>query len=476
MNTQFSVWVRALALAIFSLGLVACGSEDTLSGTADSGGETPTDPTDPTDPVTTTTLRMGVLDQANGNFIQNVIAVGQSPIADGVGTTVRVDIVDETGALYTADSVAVSFTAACADADAFPGTRSTGTTGSASTVYTGTVPCVGEDTLTATATFGDQTLSATGVVEVRAIRMGVLDTGTFTEGRVHVGQDPIATRGSSGLRVDLVDEDGNLFTLDNFEVAFTSAVCGGSSELDSPVTSVNGVARSTFQDAGCASGAQTTDTITATASAYGKALSATGSLTIEPANIGALEFDSATPTVIGLRGTGGQGIQETSTVTFVLRDDVGDPVEGETVRFTLDRTSGGVELSDSQGISNSEGKVSVVVRSGTVHTTVRVRAEATDPNSGDTIFSQSDQLVISSGITDNDSFSLTASCFNLEAFDYDGVEAEVNIRLADRFNNPVPEGTAVAFTTEEGSIDGQCFVDTTGACSVTHGHRRGKLF
>ncbi|MEN8822225.1 MAG: hypothetical protein ABF271_14100 [Abyssibacter sp.] len=467
MNTQFSVWVRALALAIFSLGLVACGSEDTLSGTADSGGETPTDPTDPTDPVTTTTLRMGVLDQANGNFIQNVIAVGQSPIADGVGTTVRVDIVDETGALYTADSVAVSFTAACADADAFPGTRSTGTTGSASTVYTGTVPCVGEDTLTATATFGDQTLSATGVVEVRAIRMGVLDTGTFTEGRVHVGQDPIATRGSSGLRVDLVDEDGNLFTLDNFEVAFTSAVCGGSSELDSPVTSVNGVARSTFQDAGCASGAQTTDTITATASAYGKALSATGSLTIEPANIGALEFDSATPTVIGLRGTGGQGIQETSTVTFVLRDDVGDPVEGETVRFTLDRTSGGVELSDSQGISNSEGKVSVVVRSGTVHTTVRVRAEATDPNSGDTIFSQSDQLVISSGITDNDSFSLTASCFNLEAFDYDGVEAEVNIRLADRFNNPVPEGTAVAFTTEEGSIDGQCFVDTTGACSVT---------
>ena len=467
MNMQFSVWLRALALAIFSLGLVACGSEDTLSGTADAGDETPTDPTDPTDPVDTTTLRMGVLDQANGNFIQNVIAVGQSPIADGVGTTVRVDIVDETGALYTSDSVTVSFTAACADADAFPGTRSTGATGSASTVYTGTVPCVGEDTLTATATFGDQTLSATGVVEVRAVRMGVLDGGTFTEGRVHVGQDPIATRGSSGLRVDLVDESGALFTLDNFEVAFTSSVCGGSSELDSPVTSVNGVARSTFQDAGCASGAQTTDTITATASAYGKALSATGTLTIEPANIGALEFDSATPTVIGLRGTGGQGIQETSTVTFVLRDDVGDPVEGETVRFTLDRTSGGVELSDSQGISNSEGKVSVVVRSGTVHTTVRVRAEATDPNSGDTIFSQSDQLVISSGITDNDSFSLTASCFNLEAFDYDGVEAEVNIRLADRFNNPVPEGTAVAFTTEEGSIDGQCFVDATGACSVT---------
>ena len=37
--------------------------------------------------------------------------------------------------------------------------------------------------------------------------------------------------------------------------------------------------------------------------------------------------------------------------------------------------------------------------------------------------------------------------------------------LADRFNNPVPDGTAVTFTTEGGSIDGGCTTNN-GQCSV----------
>ena len=466
MNTQFSAWLRALALATISACVVACGSDNTLSGNGDgTGGGTGGTP-DPGDPVDEIVLRMGVLDDNSGTFTQNVIFVEQSPIADGVGTTLRVDIVDENGAPYIDNSISVDFSAGCADSSALPTNRTTGTTGRASTIYTGTVACAGLDAITATATFGDQTLSASGSVDVRVVRMGSLTGGSFNEGVVAVGQSPIATRGSSGLRVDFVDQNDNPISSAALTVSFSSAICTGDATLDSPVTSVNGVARSTFQDAGCASGAEITDTITATTTAFGKALSAAGNLTVQPANLGALEFVQADPPVIGLRGNGGQGIPETSTVTFLLRDEVGDPVEGETVVFVLDRNTGGIELSDSQGITNSDGQVAVVVRAGTVHTSVRVRAEATDGNSGETISSQSDQLVISSGIVDNDSFSLTAECFNLEAFDYDGVETGVNIRLADRFNNPVPEGTAVAFTTEEGSIDGQCFVDATGACSV----------
>ncbi|WP_348674098.1 hypothetical protein [uncultured Abyssibacter sp.] len=467
MNTQFSAWLRAIVLALISVSIIACGSDNTLSGDNDDSGDGTGGVDDPTDPVNEIVLRMGTLDGNTGTFTQNVIFVEDSPIADGVGTALRVDIVDENGTPYTDEAITVAFTANCADASALPTNRSTGTSGSASTVYTGTVACAGQDAVTATASFGDQTLTATSNVEVRVVRMGVLDAGTFTEGAIAVGQSPIATRGSSGLRVDFVDQNDDLVTSSTLSVAFSSAVCGNDASLDSPVNSVNGTARSTFQDAGCASGSEITDTISASTTAFGKTLSATGSLTVRPANLGALEFVQANPPVIGLRGTGGQGIQETSTVTFLLRDDVGDPVEGETVTFSLDRNTGGIELSDTQGITNSDGQVSVVVRAGTVHTSVRVRAEATDGNSGETISSQSDQLVISSGIVDNDSFSLTAECFNLEAFDYDGVETQVNIRLADRFNNPVPEGTAVAFTTEEGSIDGQCFVDATGACSVT---------
>ena len=69
-------------------------------------------------------------------------------------------------------------------------------------------------------------------------------------------------------------------------------------------------------------------------------------------------------------------------------------------------------------------------------------------------------------MADQDSFSLSVGCFNIEGGDYDGTTTSVNIRAADRFNNPVPDGTAVAFRAEGGAIQPQCLT-TDGACSVT---------
>lgn len=42
---------------------------------------------------------------------------------------------------------------------------------------------------------------------------------------------------------------------------------------------------------------------------------------------------------------------------------------------------------------------------------------------------------------------------------------KITARLGDRFNNPVPDGTAVTFTTEGGVIGGSC-TTVKGACSV----------
>jgi hypothetical protein len=54
--------------------------------------------------------------------------------------------------------------------------------------------------------------------------------------------------------------------------------------------------------------------------------------------------------------------------------------------------------------------------------------------------------------------------------DYDGTIATITARLADRFSNPVPNGTAVSFQAEGGSILPQCQTTTTanegGVCSV----------
>jgi hypothetical protein len=83
---------------------------------------------------------------------------------------------------------------------------------------------------------------------------------------------------------------------------------------------------------------------------------------------------------------------------------------------------------------------------------------------------QSSQLTISTGIPTAGSFSLAESCQNIEGLDYDGTISTVTARLADRFSNPAPNGTAVSFQAEGGSILPQCQTTTNssegGVCSV----------
>ena len=65
---------------------------------------------------------------------------------------------------------------------------------------------------------------------------------------------------------------------------------------------------------------------------------------------------------------------------------------------------------------------------------------------------------------------MAVTCPNVEAFNIDGVTVGVTARLADRFSNPVADGTAVSFTSEGGIIQPQCTTTTTatesGVCTV----------
>ena len=78
----------------------------------------------------------------------------------------------------------------------------------------------------------------------------------------------------------------------------------------------------------------------------------------------------------------------------------------------------------------------------------------------------SDVLTISTGISDQDSVSLSATKLNIEGWGVDGVTTILTMRLSDHFNNPVPDGTAVNFITEGGQIIGSC-TTVLGACSST---------
>jgi len=185
---------------------------------------------------------------------------------------------------------------------------------------------------------------------------------------------------------------------------------------------------------------------------------------------GSIQFVSALPKTIVLRNTGGEGYSEFSNVTFKLIGTDGLPMEGRTIRFTLSETTtiGGLAIDPLTAITNSEGLVSTTVQAGSMPTVVSVKATTTvqDVNDQDQeLVAYSNDLVVSTGRPDQNSFSLSLSVQNPEAWEYDGVEVDVTARLADHFNNWVPDGTAVYFTTEGGSIESSCKT-VNSACTV----------
>ncbi|MGE5624164.1 MAG: Ig-like domain-containing protein, partial [Bacillota bacterium] len=210
------------------------------------------------------------------------------------------------------------------------------------------------------------------------------------------------------------------------------------------------------------------DTITATAAnpnATLGALTATGTVTVAPAVLGAIQWVSTTPadSQIALAGAGGS---ETATVVFKVTDTTGGPVANQSVTFSLETTVGGLTLTPTTATTGTDGSVQTIVHAGTLHGTARVKATTT--KSGTTIFTVSPGIVISTGIPAQDRFSLSLSAHDVQGFDLDGTTVTVTARLADRFGNPAADGTTVSFTANGGHIDPSCITTgATGTCSVT---------
>ncbi|MEO1203937.1 MAG: Ig-like domain-containing protein, partial [Pseudomonadota bacterium] len=209
-----------------------------------------------------------------------------------------------------------------------------------------------------------------------------------------------------------------------------------------------------------ATGCSGPDTITATATPGTTSISATATVTVQPAVIGSLQFESATPANIGIKGF---GLTESSAVQFRVLDTQGNPAANQDVTFSLNSTLGGITIAPDTATSDITGLVTTFVTSGTVATSVRVTASLM---SNPAVNTQSDSLVISTGIADQDSFSLSANPINVEGWDVDNSPSDILIIASDRFNNPVPDGTAIFFTAEGGQVDSSCLTQG-GQCSVT---------
>ncbi|PKH02505.1 hypothetical protein CXF72_11285 [Psychromonas sp. MB-3u-54] len=245
------------------------------------------------------------------------------------------------------------------------------------------------------------------------------------------------------------------------EVTFTSyCAADGTANLDETVTSINGVAQSTYQPIGCVGD----DLITA--SAQINSLSASTTVTVASSPADSIRFLNASPQNIAIKGTGGADRQETAKVLFQVVDQNGKASALQDVQFELGRGPLGTTINPKFATTNTDGEVYTVVSSGKVPGTVKVKVKLV--NSALLISSLSSELSVSTGLPDQNSFSVSTENFSPEAFEYDGVKVGVTVQLADHYNNAVPDGTTVFFHTEAGAINDQAN-GTVGSC-LTEGN------
>lgn len=344
-----------------------------------------------------------------------------------------------------------------------------------------TATAEGAGSATASVTYGSQTASSSVVISTAVaptaavvLDLGNLASGTYADGALSLSSaGPIAQGSTITVRADVVDSATSTAYDSPVTVSFRSACASQTTptaQIDAQAITTGGRAEVTYRPISCTG----TDTITATLLDGTRTLTATASISINAPNITQIAFVSATPSSLALSGTGGMGRLTQSQVKFRVTGDTGSSIPNQLVCFGLSTTAGGLSLNASSARTNSAGEVVATVQAGSVPTSVRVQASvdtdgdnncATVPSP--TLTAVSDALSVSTGLPHQKGFSIALSRINPpQAWTTDGVEVEVTVFSSDHFNNPVPDGTAISFWTELGSIESAC-TTVGGTCSVT---------
>ncbi|QDF65938.1 hypothetical protein FJQ87_03950 [Shewanella sp. SNU WT4] len=428
-----------------------------------------------------------VEDKSRYQLISSINLNGTPVTRIKVGETVQLQALVTDDQNQAVTNAKVTFSAG--NASLQPATALTNNAGLAQIPFTPSVNELGASALTASIDHSGQVITKTSLFEVLSndvvedstqIKLGHFADGTFINGTLGTslpkdsnGNYLLSAIGSFGLTASLVtiDEQGKVTRLQTPTSVSFSSNCslGGNAKLDTPVTSVAGDAKATFEDTSCSGNTERNDEIIATALIGNQSLTATLPFILARQTLANLSFISAEPKQIRIKGAGGTGSSESSLVTFKVFSANGQPAAQQTVVFSLDTLVGGLSfangLGSATGISNALGEVSVRVLSGTVPTPVRVTATATDADTGIKISSQSEQLTVNTGLPQQLAFSLSTTTSNPEAGSRDGTKVTITAYAADNFSNPVPDDTSINFTSEGGQIVPSCLT-VNGSCSV----------
>lgn len=309
------------------------------------------------------------------------------------------------------------------------------------------------------------------------VRFGFFDdAGNFREGELRIVLSPISTGGTTGVQLDLADEDGVRALVDATASFRSSCLERGDATItpDSP-SATNGRITASYTAEGCTG----SDEITVDISLDGEFFEgvARGTVEFSQQELGSAVFVESSQSIIAMRG-GGSTIPESAILTFRVEDRNGAPLRGKSVTFALNPSSNpaGLTLESIGGnTTDDEGEVRVRVRSGSLPTSVRVRMTVTDDSSGLEISTLSEMLIVSTGLPTSRRLSLSASTLNIPGLNCDGEPSSINMRMTDRFGNPAPRGTSVLFhTSQGGQIASECQAgdplgdpqEESGVCTV----------
>lgn len=316
----------------------------------------------------------------------------------------------------------------------------------------------GAGTLNASATISGP--DSTGAVDTTVVT-GIVD---YTVGVANIALIELNVGGSTplaafGNRLISVKTTINGFVASNIAVPVTFNASCGTALPATVTTDAFGIASTTY-NASLATCAGTNVSISASA-AGATPISAT--IAVASSIATNVQFVSAAPQLIYLKDSVGT---TQAQVVFKVVDSGGNPLQNKKVRLSLSNTATGVSL-DTVGnnspidlTSDNLGLVSAAVFSGTVPTSLNIRAILLEGNNSPTsVFSDSNLLTVASGRPTQRSLSLSIGNSSIEGFNVDGVGTTVTLSMADRQGNPVPPGTQVNFVTESGiMLPPVCFV------------------
>lgn len=174
-----------------------------------------------------------------------------------------------------------------------------------------------------------------------------------------------------------------------------------------------------------------------------------------PASIVLLNAD---PYEIGVHGT---GENETSMLTFQVRDKSGNPIGGtKQVNFTRVGPTGGNEYLNPTSVGTTRDMALAItyLNSGTKSGAVQIQAAV----QGTSIVSTPVKITIVSGLPDSAHFSIFPVKLNSYALGIAGVSDVITAYVGDKYGNPVPNNTAVWFYTD-------CGLMQSGAGSTAEG-------